>query len=162
LQAILDFRRGDGGREGVAVDAQLVGDFQHHRQLADVAIIHPVGAEHGMGELPRFPAVLPVQPVVTARRSKGRDGKPGRERIGQAQEARRALDVAFAVFALERHGEQEGQAGYLERGRNHHRAPLHLAPVFRRKFVDALAGEVGVGRGKIEPEFDGLSHVDPP
>jgi hypothetical protein len=119
---------------------------------------HPVGAEHRVGKLPRLTAVLPVQPVVAARRSQRGDRKPGRERIGQAHEARRTFDVALAVFALERHGQQEGQARYLERSRNHDRAPLHLAPVFRRKLVDALAGEVGVRRGKVEPELDGLSH----
>ena len=62
LQAVLDLGRGDRGRVGIDVDSQPVGNLEHHRHFADVAAVDPVGAEHGVGELPRLAAVLAVQP----------------------------------------------------------------------------------------------------
>jgi hypothetical protein len=158
LEPLLDLRRADAGGERRRIDAEAGGDVLQHGEVGNVAAVHPVGAEDGMGERPRPGAVLPVQPVVGARRRNGRQRELRRKCEGHAVVARRAGEVAHRIFALQRHIHQQRLAGLLEHHAEQHRPPLHLAAVLLRQSVDHLAGDVGIRRGEVEIELDRFAH----
>src|SRR6266508_714637 len=62
------------------------------------------------------------------------------------------------ISALHRYGGHRHAARRLERDPEQERPPGHFAAVFRRERIDFLAGDIAVGRGKIEIELDRVRH----
>ena len=136
---------------------------QFWRRVPDISAI--VGKDPnvrfkiGVGELPGHAAILLVQPIVSARRGDGQDREGRRLRVGHAEETRRSSEVLHAVFRLSRLLHQRHRAECLEHAAEQDRPPLHLAAEFLCQRVDLFARQIGIGRGEIEIEQDGLAHV---
>ncbi|MNY21124.1 hypothetical protein D3C86_1546460 [compost metagenome] len=159
LELVLDLVAGGALVHGDGVDAQRLGQLGQLRRLGDIEVIDEQRPVHRLGERRgHIGAMVVLQPQHRARGVLGGQREVGRALVVDMVEFGGALEVAPAVFALERDARQRRGARRLEHHAQQDRMPRHVAAVLLRDLVDAGAGEVAVGRGKIEVEVDRCGH----
>src|SRR5690606_16336714 len=87
----------------------------------------------------------------------GGDGIGGvdrREGEGRTEAAGEPVPVVARIVATEGRAGQGLHAGGLEHGTEEERPPADGTAVTRRHIADLEAGEIGIGRGEVEPELD--------